>query len=100
MASKGTLFVEDGSMTRGATDHLRGLGYNVLPIIGVESIKRLGGGLPDMTLRQWYKGQLATNVYFGGAGMNDESKQAELERMANFIGRIADALITEDQSHG
>ena len=55
---------------------------------------------PALTLRQWYKGQLATNVYFGGAGMNDESKQAELERMANFIGRIADALITEDQSHG
>lgn len=46
---------------------------------------------PGMTLRQWYKGQ-ATSAFVSGRNFSPEE-------VADFVSRVADALIKEDENY-
>jgi len=54
------------------------------------------GGYNGMTLRQWYKGQLAPMVLRDGRYGDVGNEAANVHEVARYSALLADALIAED----
>ena len=67
------------------------------------TVKSDGGDASYMTVRQWYKGQVATGIHSSKEIMVAYRKAAEdlglgvNEVIAKSCGEVADALIAEDE---
>ena len=91
--SRKVVFFNVGSIPTGAANYLRDQGFDMIPIASVDQVKTMAGGLPEMTLRQWYAGQAL------GAGLTHSIHGDSAEGIARSALEIADALIKEE-SHG
>ncbi len=49
-----------------------------------------------MTLRQWYKGQVAAGIFTGLAQNEDGDRVVDATEASRYAGMLADALLAED----